>query len=36
VRLTGFDAHRWLARARLAELPQSAVMGKALRLVGRS
>jgi A/G-specific adenine glycosylase len=36
VRLTGFDAHRWLPAARLAELPQSAVMGKTLRLLGRS
>jgi len=36
VRLAGFDAHRWLPRDRLAELPQSAVMGKALRLVGQS
>jgi A/G-specific adenine glycosylase len=33
VRLAGFDAHRWLRPDRLAELPQSAVMGKALRLV---
>jgi A/G-specific adenine glycosylase len=36
VRLAGFDAHRWLPPARLAELPQSAAMGKALRLVDRS
>jgi A/G-specific adenine glycosylase len=36
VRLAGFDAHRWIPPARLSELPQSAVMGKALRLVGRS
>ena len=36
VRLAGFDAHRWLPPARLEELPQSAVMGKALRLVDRS
>ena len=36
VRLAGFDAHRWLPPPRLAELPQSAVMGKALRLVNRS
>ena len=36
VRLAGFDAHRWLPPARLPELPQSAVMGKALRLVNRS
>jgi A/G-specific adenine glycosylase len=33
VRLAGFDAHRWLPPARLTELPQSALMGKALRLV---
>jgi len=36
VRLAGFDAHRWLPPSRLAELPQSAVMAKALRLVNRS
>ena len=36
VRLSGFDSHRWLPPARLADLPQSAVMGKALRLVHRS
>ena len=36
VRLAGFDAHRWLPPARLAELPQSALMGKALRLVSGS
>jgi A/G-specific adenine glycosylase len=36
VRLSGFDAHRWLPPARLAELPQSAVMGKALQLVDGS
>ena len=36
VRLAGFDAHRWLPPARLTELPQSALMGKALRLVNRS
>ena len=36
VRLADFDAHRWLPPARLAELPQSAVMGKALRLVSGS
>jgi A/G-specific adenine glycosylase len=33
VRLAGFDAHRWLPPPLLAELPQSALMGKALRLV---
>jgi A/G-specific adenine glycosylase len=36
VRLTGFDAHRWLPPARLEELPQSTLMGKALGLVERS
>jgi A/G-specific adenine glycosylase len=36
VRLAGFDAHRWLPPALLAELPQGASMGKALRLVGGS
>ena len=36
VRLAGFDAHRWLPPARLTELPQSALMGKALRLVSGS
>jgi A/G-specific adenine glycosylase len=36
VRLAGFDAHRWLPPHLLAELPQSALMGKALRLVSRS
>lgn len=36
VRLAGFDAHRWLPPSRLTELPQSALMGKALRLVGES
>jgi A/G-specific adenine glycosylase len=36
VRLRGFDAHRWLPPVRLAELPQSAVMRKALLLVSRS
>lgn len=36
VRLAGFDSHRWLPPAHLAELPQSAVMGKALRLVNGS
>jgi A/G-specific adenine glycosylase len=36
VRLSGFDAHRWLPPTLLAELPQSAVMGKALRMVERS
>ncbi len=33
VRRRVFDAHRWLPVERLAELPQSAVMKKALRLV---
>jgi A/G-specific adenine glycosylase len=33
VRLSGFDAHRWLSPDRLAELPQSALTGKALSLV---
>ena len=36
VRLAGFDAHRWLPPARLADLPQSALMGKALHLVAGS
>jgi A/G-specific adenine glycosylase len=36
VRLSGFDAHRWLPPSRLAELPQSALTGKVLRLVGGS
>jgi 8-oxo-dGTP diphosphatase len=36
VRLAGFDAHRWLPPARLAELPQSAVMEKTLHLVNAS
>ncbi len=33
VRLDGFDAHRWLAPAGLAELPQGAVTRKALELL---
>ncbi len=33
VRLDGFDAHRWLAPEALAELPQSALMRKALELL---
>jgi A/G-specific adenine glycosylase len=36
VRLDGFAAHRWLPPSRLADLPQSALMGKALRLADRS
>jgi A/G-specific adenine glycosylase len=36
VRLGGFDAHRWLPPALLAELPQSALMRKALLLLSRS
>jgi A/G-specific adenine glycosylase len=36
VRLEGFDAHRWLPPAALADLPQSRVMEKALHLVARS
>jgi A/G-specific adenine glycosylase len=32
VRLDGFDAHRWLAPAALAELPQGAVTRKAVAL----
>jgi A/G-specific adenine glycosylase len=36
VRLAGFEAHRWLPPSRLADLPQSALMGKALRLADRS
>jgi len=36
VRLAGFEAHRWLPPARLADLPQSALMAKALRLVAGS
>ena len=33
VRLDGFDAHRWLAPEALAELPQGALMRKALELL---
>ena len=36
VRLGGFDAHRWLPPALLADLPQSALTRKALLLVSRS
>ncbi len=33
VRLEGFDAHRWLAPAAVAELPQGALTRKALKLL---
>jgi A/G-specific adenine glycosylase len=33
-RLSGFDAHRWVAPAALADLPQAAVTRKTLALLG--
>ena len=36
VRLEGFDAHRWLAPAEVAELPQAALTRKALRLLAKA
>jgi adenine-specific DNA glycosylase len=34
VRRRGFDAHRWLPPAELPALPQSALMKKALAMIG--
>jgi A/G-specific adenine glycosylase len=36
VRLDGFDAHRWLAPASLADLPQGGVTRKALELIAQA
>lgn len=36
VRLEGFDAHRWVAPAAVAELPQGALTRKALRLLAET